>query len=229
MKNYIAIDESGSRVELSKLKTQKSIINCTNIVAESAITDEDSVAQKNPRNSFKVLMGVTSDQVVTYCSDVFRTSTSKEEIFRQSDLNKYFKPGDLILNDRDQTLLKIVLKDDSKIPEYSMGDTEVYRQKEHLCFGRTMRRLRNYQIIPFFPQTLFKLSTKIVQLCVALTNYQNPNFWDESKNGTTNSLYHVEEQVEVVFPEEETEEVTVRPDMDSEQLIEVETEVDGEF
>jgi hypothetical protein len=146
-------------------------------------------------------------------------------------LDTFIKPGDIIVNDRDHSLLKRVLKNDAKIAKFTaVDDTENVSKKAHLCFGRTMKRLRNYQILPFFPQTMHRLSNKILQLCVALMNYQNPHFWEEARAngiGTTEATELVEdEHVEIVVPEDETEEIIVTGDiqMDDEELIEIDEE-----
>lgn len=39
---------------------------------------------------------------------------------------------------------------------------------------RAIRRLKIYRILRLIPRILYKHSTKIFQLCAALTNYRNP-------------------------------------------------------
>ena len=79
------------------------VIDCTDIkVAVPGLMSDQKVTYSSYRgmNSFKVLIGVAPNAVITYVSKLYPGSTSDKEIVRDCGILEHFETGDLVLADK---------------------------------------------------------------------------------------------------------------------------------
>lgn len=79
------------------------VIDCTDIeVAVPSLMSQQSATYSSYRgfNSFKVLLGVAPNAVITFVSNLYPGSVSDKEIVKQSRLLEHMRAGDLILADK---------------------------------------------------------------------------------------------------------------------------------
>lgn len=165
-------------------KNSRMIVDCTEFQCEEPHKiDEQKATHSNYKhmNSLKCCAGVAPSGVFTYCSNLYPGSVPDKEIVERCRLVKIFKPGDLIFADKG-LLNDVVPKDVSVntpsffgIPQCNPDETEATNNidKAHLLIGRAFHRLKCYKILKLIPKSLYEHSSKIFQLCAALTNFQN--------------------------------------------------------
>ena len=81
----------------------KMIIDCTDIeIAAPSVLSEQKLTYSTYRgmNSFKALIGIAPNAVITYVSKLFPGSTSDKAIVEGCGVLDHFKPGYLILADK---------------------------------------------------------------------------------------------------------------------------------
>ena len=79
----------------------KMVIDCTDIeVAAPGLMSDQKLTYSTYRGSFKTLIGVAPNAVITYVSKLFPGSTSDKAIVENSGVLSHFKAGDLILADK---------------------------------------------------------------------------------------------------------------------------------
>lgn len=79
------------------------ILDCTDFkiaIPKRWDTQKETYSAYRGMHSFKVLLGVASNAVVTYCSKLYPGSVSDKEIVLDSGILDHFKPGDMILADK---------------------------------------------------------------------------------------------------------------------------------
>ena len=79
------------------------VVDCTDIeIAAPSLMSLQNATYSNYRgmNSFKVLVGVAPNAVITYVSKLYPGSISDKEIVKQSGLLNHMASGDLILADK---------------------------------------------------------------------------------------------------------------------------------
>lgn len=79
------------------------VIDCTDIeIAMPSQMDQQKYTYSSYRgmDSFMLLLGVASNAVITYCSNLFHGSVSDKAIVQESGVLDHFKSGDLILADK---------------------------------------------------------------------------------------------------------------------------------
>ncbi|KAF3834173.1 hypothetical protein F7725_025377 [Dissostichus mawsoni] len=79
------------------------IVDCTDIkiaIPKQMDIQKETYSAYRGMHSFKLLLGVAPNAVITYCSKLYPGSTSDKEIIRDSGVLQHFKPGDLILADK---------------------------------------------------------------------------------------------------------------------------------
>ena len=98
MKNKLCSPSS-----FSQYSTCRIIIDCTDLeIATRKLMSEQSATYSTYRgmNSFKVIIGVAPNAVITYLSGLFPGSLSDKSLVQESGLLEHFVPGDLILADK---------------------------------------------------------------------------------------------------------------------------------
>uniref|UniRef100_A0A6P7GGC3 Uncharacterized protein LOC114342190 n=1 Tax=Diabrotica virgifera virgifera TaxID=50390 RepID=A0A6P7GGC3_DIAVI len=129
-------------------------------------------------NTWKVLVGVAPNGVVTYVSSAYAGPASNRGIVEHCGILDQMGYGDVIVADKDFLLLKDLLPKgvDLHIPPFRMQLTEaqVYETeipKLMIPVERAIRRIKCYNILQQIPNFYLPQTSVIVQLCAALTNF----------------------------------------------------------
>lgn len=162
------------------------VIDCTDIeVATPGLMSQQNVTYSSYRgmNSFKVLVGVAPNAVITFISKLYPGSISDKEITKQSKLLEHMVSGDLILADKGFLIQDIVPNGVYvNIPPFlqhgKFTESEVKATKSiakcRIHVERANARLKDFKILSFIPHSLRSHADIIFQLCAALVNLQFP-------------------------------------------------------
>ena len=134
-------------------------------------------------NSFKVLVGVEPNAVITYVSKLYPGSISDKTIAQESGLLNHLTPGDIILADKEFLIQDIVPRRVSvNIPPFLNNGTfteseakatkAIARCRIHV--ERANARLKDFRILSFIPSYLRCYADVLFQLVAALVNLQFP-------------------------------------------------------
>nr|XP_042902788.1 uncharacterized protein LOC107444196 [Parasteatoda tepidariorum] len=135
------------------------------------------------RHTMKALIGVAPNGVITYTSEMYPGSTSDKELFKNCNVNNVFQPGDLVVADKGFLISDVVpdgvavnippfLSASQFTPIQINSTKKIARARIHV--ERAIRRIKVFKITKMLPKSLFPHSSKILQVCVALTNFQPP-------------------------------------------------------
>ena len=122
-------------------------------------------------NSFKTLIGVVLNPVITYVSKLCPGSTSDKAIVEKSGVLEHFRPGDLILADKGFLIADIVLTGVSvNIPQFlcngKFNESEVKQTKTiarcRIPVERANERLKDRKILTFIPPYLRCYTEKVL-------------------------------------------------------------------
>ena len=162
------------------------IIDCTDIkIAAPHLMSEQKETYSSYRgmNSFKALVGVAPNAVITFISKLFPGSVSDKVIVKESGLLDILEPGDMSLADKGFLIQDIVPNGVTvNIPPFlnegKLSDSEIKLTKSiakcRIHVERATARLKVFKILHFIPPYLRCYSDIVVQLCAALVNLQNP-------------------------------------------------------
>ncbi|KAF3854473.1 hypothetical protein F7725_022528, partial [Dissostichus mawsoni] len=123
-------------------------------------------------HSFKLLLEVAPNAVITYCSKLYPGSTSDKEIVRDSGVLQHFKPGDLILADKGFLIQNILPEGVTvNIPPFlchgQLTHSEAQATKliaqNRIHVERANARLKEFRILKFIPSHLRHFLDKLVQ------------------------------------------------------------------
>ncbi len=162
------------------------IIDCTDIqVAAPKEMDKAKMTYSAYRGmySFKVLIGVAPNGVITFCSSLFPGSVSDKAITLQSGLLDHLKAGDMVMADKGFLISDIVPEgvsvnippflNNGKFTESEVRATrEVARNRIHV--ERANACIKDFKILQVIPSHLRSSANVLVQLCCALVNLQQP-------------------------------------------------------
>jgi len=164
----------------------KIVIDCTDIeIATPGLMSLQSATYSSYRgmNSFKVLVGVAPNAVITFISPLFPGSISDKEIVEKSGLLKHLETGDLVLADKGFLIENIVPKgvfvnippflNNGKFTESEARATKSIA-KCRIHVERANARLKDFKILSFVPSYLRCHVDVLFQLCAALVNLQFP-------------------------------------------------------
>lgn len=135
------------------------------------------------RNTFKGLVGVAPNGVVTFASSLYPGSTSDKAIVQHSGLLHEMEAGDLILADKGFLIRDLLpngvalnvppfLSTPQFTPEQIRRTTLIARARIHV--ERAIKRMKSFKILGFIPTSLFPYSSIIFRTTAALTNLQYP-------------------------------------------------------
>ena len=170
----------------AQFSTCRIIIDCTDIeVSTPSLMSHQSATYSTYRgmNSFKVLIGVAPNAVITFVSNLYPGSTSDKEIVRNSGLLNQMQIGDLFLADKGFLIQDIVPKGVYvNIPPFlehgKFTESEVKATKKiatcRIHVERANARLKDFKILTFVPPYLRSCAEKLIQLCAVLVNLQFP-------------------------------------------------------
>ena len=162
------------------------VIDCTDIeVAAPSLMSQQNATYSAYRgmNSFKVIVGVAPNAVITYVSKLYPGSISDKAIVQQSGLLKYLTVGDMILADKGFLIQDILPHGISvNIPPFlnngKFSESEIKSTKAiakcRIHVERANARLKDFRILSFIPSYLRCYADTLFQLCAALVNLQFP-------------------------------------------------------
>lgn len=163
------------------------IIDCT----EVRTAKPKSLAMKNIMysgykgyESLKGLVGIAPNGAMTFASTLYPGSTSDKQVVEMCGILRIFEPGDLVLADKGFTIRDLLrpLGVDLNIPPFletpQFTPDQVERTKviarARIHVERAIQRIKEYRILDYVPINLWDISSKIFQVCAALTNFHNP-------------------------------------------------------
>ena len=162
------------------------IIDCTDIeVAKPSLMSEQRATYSTYRgmNSYKVIIGVAPNAVITFVSELYPGSISDKEIVKQSGILDQMEVGDLILADKGFLIQDLLPAGVSlNIPPFlehgKFTESEVKLTRKiascRIHVERANARLKDFKILTFIPSYLRNHANKLIQLCAALVNLQFP-------------------------------------------------------
>ena len=133
-------------------------------------------------NSFKVLVGVEPNAVITYVSKLYPGSISDKAIAQESGLLNHFTPGDMILVDKEFIQDIVPWRVSVNIPPFlnngTFTESEAKATKAiarcQIHVERANARLKDFRILSFIPSYLRCYADVLFQLVAALVNLQFP-------------------------------------------------------
>ncbi|KAJ8930652.1 hypothetical protein NQ314_016567 [Rhamnusium bicolor] len=179
------------RLKLTRSDVAEALANITRTQSEIAtmVPRSSMTAQKatysayKHKNTWKALIGVAPNGVVTFVSDLYPGSTSDKKIVQHCKTLEQMETGDLILADKG-FLLKDILPPgvNLNIPPFLVTSQftpeQVYRTetiaRARIHVERAIRRMKCYKILDFIPYSLQSHASCVVQVIGALTNLQPP-------------------------------------------------------
>ena len=162
------------------------VIDCTDIeVATPGLMSQQNATYSSYRgmNSFKVIVGVAPNAVITYVSQLYPGSISDKAIVEQSGLLRHLVAGDMVLADKGFLIQSILPHGVSvNIPPFLNNGTFTESEakatkaiaKCRIHVKRANARLKDFRILSFVPSYLRCYADILFQLCAALVNLQFP-------------------------------------------------------
>lgn len=170
----------------SQFSSCRVVIDCTDVeIATPKLMSHQSATYSSYRgmNSFKVLIGVAPNAVITFVSKLYPGSISNKAIVPKSGFLDQLSTGDLVLADKGFLIQDIVPNGVSvNIPPFLNNGTFTESEaratkaiaKCRIHVERANARLKDYKILSFIPSYLRCHADILVQLCCALVNLQFP-------------------------------------------------------
>ena len=162
------------------------VIDCTDIeVAAPGLMSKQSATYSSYRgmNSFKVIVGVAPNGVITYVSRLYPGYISDKAIVQESGLLNHLTAGDMILADKGFLIQDIVphgvcvnippFLNNGTFTESEVKTTKAIA-KARIHVERANARLKDFRILSFIPSFLRCYADILFQLCAALVNLQFP-------------------------------------------------------
>lgn len=177
---------TGAPSSFSLFDNCRIVIDCTDIeIAVPGLMSKQNATYSSYRgmNSFKFIVGVSPNAVITYVSNLYPGSISDKAIVEKSGLLKHFVAGNLILPDKSFLIQNIVPPNVSvNVPPFLYNGkftaSEVKATKSiarcRIHVERANARLKDFRILHFIPSCLRCYANKLVQLCAVLVNLQFP-------------------------------------------------------
>lgn len=179
-------NDTCSPSSFSQFTSCKVVIDCTDVeIATPGLMSQQNVTYSTYRgmNSFKVLIGVAPNAVITYVSKLYPGSISDKAIVEKSGFLKQLEAGDLVLADKGFLIQDIVpngvsvnippFLNNGKFTESEARATKLVA-KCRIHVERANARIKDYKILNFIPSFLRCHAEILVQLCCALVNLQFP-------------------------------------------------------
>lgn len=135
-------------------------------------------------NTFKLLVGVTPNGVISFLSDLWGGRISDKEITRRSDLLDRLEAGDSMMADKGFDIESLMPPNTSvNLPPF-LGRNVQFNEKElvetrriaslRIHVERAIERIKNFRITHFFPASLCPMAEKIVFVSAYLTLFDGP-------------------------------------------------------
>lgn len=184
-----AIDTTMPVAFLDKYPTTRVIIDATEVrceVASSFVTQSGTYSYYKSTNTFKGLVGISPNGLVTFVSELYMGSVSDKEIVIKSGLlTMPFDQGDSVMADKGFKIADL-LKDlgvTLNIPPFlNRGKFSVEEVEEtqdiaalRIHVERRIQRIKSFHIFDRpIPISLAPLANQIWTVCTILTNMQSP-------------------------------------------------------
>ena len=162
------------------------VIDCTDIeVAAPGLMSQQNATYSSYRgmNSFKVIVGVAPNGVITFVSRLYPGSISDKAVVQHSKFLNHLVAGDMILADKGFLIQDIVPHGvHVNIPPFLNNGTFTESEakatkaiaKARIHVERANARLKDFRILNFIPSFLRCYADILFQLCAALVNLQFP-------------------------------------------------------
>lgn len=162
------------------------VFDCTEIkvqVSKELDKQKDTYSSYKSANTFKALVGVAPNGTITYTSKLYTGSRSDKEIVSDCKILDHMVPGDLILADKGFLISDLLppsvtlnippfLNTPQFTPEQAATGEKIARARVHV--ERAIKRIKEYQILNLIPAAFQEFSSKIWQVCVSLTGFNDP-------------------------------------------------------
>lgn len=163
------------------------ILDCTELYTaiprQSMSKQKQTYSSYKHRNTWKGLVGVAPNGVITYVSELYAGATSDKKIVEHCGILKELEPGDLILADKGFLIKDLLPAGVSlNIPPFlstpQFTEEQVLRTetiaRARIHVERAIQRMKVFNILSLVPETLIPYTTIIFQAVAALTNLQYP-------------------------------------------------------
>lgn len=163
------------------------VLDCTEvycaIARKSMLKQRLTYSHYKHRNTFKALVGVAPNGVVTFSSVLYPGSTSDKAIVNHSGILSKLSPGDLVLADKGFLISELLPAGVAlNIPPFlstpQFTPNQVYKTRSiaraRIHVERAIQRIKGYTILNYIPYKLRNMSTVVWQTVCALTNFQYP-------------------------------------------------------
>lgn len=163
----------------SNFKNCRIVLDCTEIysaIPSSMDSQRLTYSSYKHRNTWKCLVGVAPNGVITFVSKAYPGSTSDKKIVEHSEIMKQMVPGDLILADKGFLIKDLLPPGVSlNIPPFlstpQFTESQVYETeriaKARIHVERAIQRIKCYNILQQVPHYLIS-QISIICKCVLL-------------------------------------------------------------
>ena len=162
------------------------IIDCTDIriqIPQKMNLQKATFSYYRSYNSFKVLLGIAPNGVITFVSNLYPGSISDKKIIEKSGILDCFHAGDLILADKGFLINDLVPNGVTvnippllHKPQFTASEFNTRRQiaKCRVHVERAIGRMKVFKLLCCIPASFRPHADKIVKLVAALCNFQSP-------------------------------------------------------
>lgn len=169
-------NQSSLPLSFQMFRNCRMVIVCTDVeIATPASMDLQKHTYSSYRgmHSFKILLGVAPNAVITYCSRLYPGSVSDKAIVAKSGILDVFKSGDVVLADKGFLIRDLLPEGVSlNIPPFlhhgKLTKSEVKLTKDiartRIHVERANARLKEYKILHFVPHSLRSHADVVVLL-----------------------------------------------------------------
>ncbi|KAG5872180.1 hypothetical protein JTB14_033132 [Gonioctena quinquepunctata] len=173
-------------VAFFNIKNCRIILDCTEIysaIPSSMESQRLTYSTYKHRNTWKLLVGIAPNGVITFVGKAYPGSISDKKIVEHCEILKQMHYGDLILADKG-FLIQDLLPDgvSLNIPPFlstpQFTEAQVYEAQRiaraRIHVERAIRKIKCFSILEKVPQYYISQISIILQLCAALTSLQYP-------------------------------------------------------
>jgi len=162
------------------------ILDCTEMQVQSPLLmskHNEVYSSYKSRTTFKGLIVIAPNGTVIFASELFPGSTSDKNVVFNCGILDLMETGDAVMADKGFTIKDILppgidlnLPPFKETPQFSRGQVfetlEIARSRIHV--ERAILRVKYFHILDLIPHSLFQFSSKVFQVCAALTNLRCP-------------------------------------------------------
>lgn len=184
-----AVDEAMPAAFKGKYASTRVILDATEIrcdVPTSFVTQSRLYSHYKSTHTFKGLVAITPNGLLSFCSEFFTGNTSDREcVLRSGFLDLPFNHGDAVMADKGFVIEDLLKEKNVKlnIPPFLRSNQFTAEQVEEtqeiaairIHVERKIKRIKAYHIFDrSIPITLAPLANQMWAICAMLTDYQSP-------------------------------------------------------